>query len=109
LGVKFIAEVDDDAGATEVDEGDQRRGPVEAEAAVADEADLAVVALPGHQQRLKKEVVVVGPSSRGSSVTVGVTTVVHALRGMCVPPEGPKTSFQCRCNAVTVACLRRTA
>jgi hypothetical protein len=93
LGVKFIAEVDDDAGATEVDEGDQRRGAVEAEAAVADEADLAVVALPGHQQRLRKEVVVVGPSSRGSSVTVGVTMVVHALRGMCVPRRVRRRAF----------------
>jgi hypothetical protein len=35
-------EGDDDAGAAEVDEGDQGAGGVEAEAAVADQADAAV-------------------------------------------------------------------
>ena len=43
--VKSSGEVDDDAGAAEVDEGDQGCGGVEAEAAVADQADAAVEAL----------------------------------------------------------------
>jgi hypothetical protein len=51
-----LREVDGDAGAAEVDEGDQRVGGVEAEAAVADQADLAVEAFEpavGSTRRLR--------------------------------------------------------
>jgi hypothetical protein len=44
LWVKSSREVDRDAGAAEVDEGDQGVGGVKAEGAMADEADLAVKA-----------------------------------------------------------------
>jgi hypothetical protein len=44
LWVKLSGQVDDDACAAEVDERDERCGGVEAEAAVADEADAAVEA-----------------------------------------------------------------
>ena len=45
VGESSSREIDDDACAAEVDEGDERLGGVEAEAAVADEADAAVEAL----------------------------------------------------------------
>jgi hypothetical protein len=44
LWVKSSRKLDRDAGAAEVDEGDERVGGVEAESAVADQADLAVEA-----------------------------------------------------------------
>jgi hypothetical protein len=44
VGEGSSREIDDDAGAAEVDEGDERLGGVKAEAAVADEADAAVEA-----------------------------------------------------------------
>src|SRR5205814_3549613 len=43
-GGEASGEGDDDAGAAEVDEGDQGAGGVESEAAVADQADAAVEA-----------------------------------------------------------------
>ena len=42
VGEGSSREIDDDAGAAEVDEGDEGLGGVEAEAAVADQADAAV-------------------------------------------------------------------